>query len=80
MVADPPPGAPDDARALARLALTRVDARCARALAVAAPMGDNTRAHLLETRARIKRALEAGRDTDATPPLRPGGPFGTSAH
>ena len=80
MVADPPLGAPDDARALARLALTRVDARCARALAVAAPMGDNTRAHLLETRARSKRALEAGRDTDAAAPMRPGGPFGTAAH
>jgi hypothetical protein len=28
-------------------------------------MGDYTRAHLLETRARIKRTLEAGRDVDA---------------
>ena len=64
MVADPPPGAPDDARALARLTLTRVDARCARALAAGTPLGDATRAHLLETRARIKRALEAGRDAD----------------
>ncbi len=79
MVADPPTGAPDDARALARLALTRVDARCARALAVAAPMGDNTRAHLLETRARIKRALEAGRDTDSGAPATTGGRFGTTA-
>ena len=65
MVADPPPGAPDDARALARLTLTRVDARCARALAAGTGLGDATRAHLLETRARIKRALEAGRDADA---------------
>jgi hypothetical protein len=78
LVADPPPGAPDDARALARLTLTRVDARCGRALASEKPLGDNTRAHLLETRARIKRALEAGRDTDAALPVRPGGPFGTS--
>ncbi len=65
MVASPPAGAPDDARALARLSLSRVDGRCARALASPAPMGDNTRAHLLETRARIKRSLEAGRDVDA---------------
>lgn len=77
LVADPPSGAPDDARALARLTLSRVDARCARALAVAAPMGDDTRAHLLETRARIKRALEAGRVTDAAAPARPGGPSGS---
>jgi hypothetical protein len=76
MVVDPPPGAPDDARALARLTLTRVDARCARALAAATPMGDDTRAHLLETRARIKRALEAGRQTDAAAAARPGGPPG----
>lgn len=78
MVASPPPGAPDDARALARLSLTRVDARCARALASAAPMGDNTRAHLLETRARIKRALEAGRETDAGGVAGPRGPFGAA--
>lgn len=76
MVADPPPGAPDDARALARLTLTRVDARCARALAAGTPLGDNTRAHLLETRARIKRALEAGRDADAPAPTGRGGMFG----
>jgi hypothetical protein len=66
-VVEPPPGAPDDARALARLALTRVDARCARALAAGTPLGDNTRAHLLETRARIQRALDAGRETDNAP-------------
>jgi len=66
-VVDPPQGAPDDARALARLALTRVDARCSRALAAATPLGDNTRAHLLETRARIQRALDAGRETDNAP-------------
>ena len=35
-----------------------------RALAAGTPLGDATRAHLLETRARIKRALEAGRDAD----------------
>jgi hypothetical protein len=80
MVADPPADAPDDARALARLALTRVDSRCARALAASTPMGDNTRAHLLETRARIKRALEAGRDVDSAPaPVRMGRMGATSA-
>ncbi|MEO5989278.1 MAG: zinc-dependent metalloprotease [Candidatus Eisenbacteria bacterium] len=75
LVASPPVGAPDDARALARLALARVDARCARALASTAPVGDNTRAHLLESRARIKRALEAGRDVDMSggAPRGPGG-------
>src|SRR5262249_56865955 len=75
-VVDPPAGAPDDARALARLALTRVDSRCAKALAAATPLGDNTRAHLLETRARIRRALEAGRQTGNPRTGPPGGPAG----
>ena len=77
LVVEPPANTPDDARALARLTLTRVDSRCARALAAEGPMGDNTRAHLIETRARIKRALEASRSADpAVAPARPGGPFG----
>ncbi len=71
MVVAPPANAPDDARALARLQLTRIDARAARALAGETPMGDYTRAHLLETRARVKRALEAQREAD---PARPAGP------
>jgi hypothetical protein len=66
LVTSPAPGAPDDARALARLQLTRIDARCARALAGQAPMGDYTRAHLLETRARIKRTLEANRQIETS--------------
>ena len=37
LVVDPPANAPDDARALARLTLTRVDSRCARALAAEGP-------------------------------------------
>jgi hypothetical protein len=57
---------PDDARALARLQLQRVDARAVRALAVPG-LGDNTRAHLAETRARIKRVLEAGTQADEGP-------------
>jgi hypothetical protein len=60
MVVSPPPGLPDDARALARLQLQRIDARCSRALGADAPLGDFTRAHLQESRARIRRTLEAG--------------------
>ena len=67
MVVSPPPGLPDDARALARLQLTRIDGKAARALAAKEPMGDYTRAHLLETRARIARALDARRIADASP-------------
>jgi len=74
LVVNPPNDAPDDARALARLALSRVDARCRRALAAEGALGDNTRAHLLESRARIQRALDASRQTDLpTPPGRPSG-------
>ena len=65
LVTNPPAGAPDEARGLSRLQLTRIDARCARVLAAVAPLGDNTRAHLLETRARVKRALEAGTQAEA---------------
>ena len=68
------PGAPDDARALARLQLTRIDGRAARALLAGALLGDNTRAHLMESRARIKRTLEAGTEADvASPAGRMGG-------
>jgi hypothetical protein len=76
MVVNPPPGLPDDARALARLQLARIDARASRALAGEAPMGDYTRAHLLEARARIKRALDAGRQADV---MRGGGGPGGQA-
>ena len=64
LLVNPPANTPDDARALSRLALSRIDGRCARALAAEGPMGDNTRAHLLETRARIRRALDASRSAD----------------
>jgi hypothetical protein len=63
----PPPGAPDDARALARLQLQRIDARAARTLAGETPLGDYTRAHLLESRARIQRAIEASRQIAERP-------------
>jgi hypothetical protein len=64
----PPAGTPDDARALARLQLSRIDSRCARLLAAETPIGDYTRAHLMETRARIKRAVDAGRDIETRGP------------
>ena len=76
MVVNPAPGTPDDARALARLQLTRIDGRAAQVLGGKAPLGDYTRAHLLETRARIKRALEAARNAD---PARPAGSGGALA-
>jgi hypothetical protein len=63
LVSAPIPGGPDDARALARLQLQKIDSRCATALNNAS-LGDNTRAHLLESRARIRRALEATRTAD----------------
>ena len=72
MVVSPPPGLPDDARALARLQLQRIDSRCSQVLAAKVPLGDYTRAHLLESRARIKRAMDAGRDVAD----RTGGPGG----
>jgi hypothetical protein len=70
---------PDDAQALARLQLQRIDARCARVLAAPAPLGDNTRAHLLETRARVKRALEAGTDVGGGSAGGGRGPLGVPA-
>jgi uncharacterized protein DUF4953/uncharacterized protein DUF5117 len=75
LIVAPPAGTPDDARALARLQLARIDSRAARALAAETPLGDYTRAHLMESRARIKRALEAGREADAAP-ARPVSAFG----
>lgn len=53
----------DDARALARLQLTRIDSAAAARLSAkgTVALNDNVRAHLLETRARIKRALDAQR-------------------
>ena len=54
-------GAPDDARALT-VSRSRIDARCA---PLALRRRHRRRVHLVETRARIKRALEAGREADA---------------
>ena len=69
MVATPAPNAPEDAVALARLNLTRISDACQRDLAAVAPKTDTVRAHLMELRARAKRALESQRDAA---PQRPG--------
>jgi hypothetical protein len=79
MVTGDLPGIPDDARSLARLQLTRIDGRAARTLLLPA-LGDNTRAHLMEARARIKRALEAGTQADAAPAGPAGGRPGAAAN
>ena len=73
MLVTPAPGTPDDARALARLQLTRIEGRAAQVLAGKTALGDYTRAHLLETRARIKRAMEAARNADVPRPAGAGG-------
>jgi hypothetical protein len=78
LVTNPPAGAPDDARALARLQLTDIDARARKVLAGETPLGDYTRSHLLESRARIKRALEAGVEVD--PGRAAGGPGGNAVN
>lgn len=62
-VVDPAYLGTDDARALARLQLNRIDGACASSLVSKAPKSDALRAHLIETRARIKRALEAQRQS-----------------
>ena len=76
-VTSPPPNAPEDAQALARLHLSRISEACVRGLASPAPKSDTVRAHLLELRARAKRALEAQENIAETPASRPGG--GTAA-
>jgi uncharacterized protein DUF4953/uncharacterized protein DUF5117 len=63
MVVAPAPDLPGDARALARLQLERLDAQLDRALARNG-LGDYTRSHLLESRARIARALAAERQVE----------------
>ena len=65
MVVGPAAGVPDDARAVARLQLTRIDQRITTGQAGKATLGDYTRAHFLETRARIKRALDAQKQVES---------------
>ena len=74
MVANPAPTAPDDAVALARLHLTRISDACQRDLTATGPKSDTVRAHLMELRARSRRALDAQRDAQAP---RPGTAFAT---
>ena len=52
---------------------TRIDARRARALAAEGAMGDYSRSHLMEARARSKRTLEASREADAARGMGTGG-------
>jgi hypothetical protein len=54
--------APEDAAALARLHLTRIADACQKDLVSPAPKSDTVRAHLMEIRARARRALDAQRD------------------
>ncbi|MGH7725395.1 MAG: zinc-dependent metalloprotease [Candidatus Eiseniibacteriota bacterium] len=69
MVATPAPNLPEDAQALARLHLTRISDACQKDLTAVGPKSDTVRAHLLEMRARSKRALDAQRNLPA--PVRP---------
>jgi len=56
----PAPGTPDDARALARTTLTTLGADIDRVLAAPRPDLDAyTRAHLIDSRQRIRQALDA---------------------
>ena len=60
MAVSPPPGTPEDARALARATLAGLGGDLDRALAVPRPDLDAyTRAHLADARERIARALDA---------------------
>ena len=60
MAVSPPPGTPEDARALARVTLAGLGGDIDRALAVPRPDLDAyTRAHLSDARDRIARALDA---------------------
>ena len=60
MTVSPAPGTPEDARALARVTLAGLGNDIDRALAVPRPdMDGYTRAHLVDARDRISRALDA---------------------
>ena len=51
--------APEDARSLARYELSQLSERIGRALSTGGSLDATTRAHLLETKVRIDRALNA---------------------
>jgi hypothetical protein len=63
-----PAGTPEDAEALARLQLTRIGDACSKGLAATAPKSETVRAHLMELRARTKRALDAQRSLGGARP------------
>ena len=60
LVVDAPPRTPSDARAVARVRMREVGERIDERLAAASGLNDYTRAHLEESAARIREALEAG--------------------
>lgn len=64
LVALPPDRLPADARAVARQQLTNLDRRLAARLQPPARFDGYTTAHLQETRARIRKALEAGLEVE----------------
>jgi hypothetical protein len=68
MIVNPPANAPEDAPALARLHLTRIADAAQRGLASPALGSDTVRAHLMELRARSRRALDAQRDVPGPRP------------
>ena len=62
-VVQPFPATPQDAVALSRLSLTRIKSSAQSALSRKG-LDDETNAHLMETIARVDRALNAGRETN----------------
>lgn len=59
------PSTPEDARSLARYELVQLSEQMGRSLSAGASLDATTRAHLLETKARVDRALEARSVTPA---------------
>ncbi len=60
LLVEPPAGAPEDARSLARATLVELDHRLAHALEEdGTDLDAYTRAHLADSRERIARALDA---------------------
>jgi hypothetical protein len=65
LVATPPDNAPADARSVARYRLRDLGQRIDRALASAGRLDAYSRAHLMESRARVTKALDAGLEVEA---------------
>lgn len=79
MIVTPQPGAPEDAPALARLHLSRIADACQRGLTSPSLGSDTVRAHLMELRARARRALDAQSDVADAPRGNPFASAGSSA-